>query len=154
MAEEYERLNDLICANRSPLWDERQPLELRLSRMCLVRDELNAEWQSALDDDDVGAIDTGVLLGGLELVTGLLSEDFGALRQLVPECSWWRPEMPDKERLSRIMGAREMVRSMWQEYLADDYAPHVDTGALLGVLNLIDGLLESVDIQPPDEDQD
>lgn len=144
MAETYERLDDLISANRPPLWDERQPLEMRLSRMRQVREDLYHEWESALDDDDVSAIDTGVLLGGLDLVTGLMSGDFGSLGQLVPDCSWWFPEMPEEERLARIRSTQAKVKPVWQQYVDDDDAIHVDVGILLGAINLIDGLLGEV----------
>lgn len=70
--EEYERLDDLICANRPPLWDIRLPFKQRVQQILRVREEIRAEWAAACEDDDIGSIDTGVLLGALNLITDLL----------------------------------------------------------------------------------
>lgn len=71
---DYEMIEKLTCVGHGPLWDIKAPFEERVEAMKKVRDALKAEHDDACNDDDVGPVDTGVLLGALNLVEGLLQD--------------------------------------------------------------------------------
>jgi hypothetical protein len=147
--EKYERLDDLICAGRPPFWDESLPWDARRERILAVRKEVEHEYNEALTDD-IGTIDTGVLFGALNLMDGLVLGRPGRLAKLVSE-PLWDPRLPEKERLEAIQRFRDDVADRWQEHVDDDDASWLDTGILLGVLNLVNDLLRNMGVEVPED---
>jgi len=72
MADEYPKLDELLGRNTPPQWDIRLPFDERLKQIISARDAIKKDWRAALDDDDISGVDTGVLLGALNLITDLL----------------------------------------------------------------------------------
>jgi len=63
-------LDDLLAGKK--LWDITAPLSDQIVAMRKVRGKIRREHKDHLDDDSACLINTGVLLGALNLVDGLL----------------------------------------------------------------------------------
>jgi hypothetical protein len=63
-------LDRLLAGER--LWNPKAPLGARLAAMKKARDEIAKEHQAHLDDPEASHINTGVLLGALNLIDGLM----------------------------------------------------------------------------------
>jgi len=63
-------LDDLLEGKK--LWDITAPLSNQIVAMRKVRGKIRREHKDHLEDDNASHIDTGVLLGALNLLDGLL----------------------------------------------------------------------------------
>jgi len=72
---DYKMLERLTCSGQKPLWDVNAPKNERIKAIKKVYKQLKAEHISACNDNDVGDIDCGVLLGALNLVERLLDTE-------------------------------------------------------------------------------
>lgn len=56
------------------LWNIHAPIGAQIHKMRKVREQIAAEHQEHLDDPSASHINTGVLLGALNLIDGLLGD--------------------------------------------------------------------------------
>jgi len=54
------------------LWNIHAPIGAQINKMRKVREQIAKEHQAHLEDDDASHINTGVLLGALNLIDGLM----------------------------------------------------------------------------------
>lgn len=65
---EFPMLDKLLAKPDSPFWDTEAPLSTRTRQMIEVRDQIQREWEIHCGNDGYGDVDTGVLLGVLNLL--------------------------------------------------------------------------------------
>lgn len=70
---EYPVLEILLCGGK-PLWNINDGTKKRKQSIKKILKRLRDEHARSLEDEQVGPIDAGVLLGALSLVAGLLDE--------------------------------------------------------------------------------
>ena len=145
---EFPRFDDLVSSDSDPFWDVRLPLKERMEQIQSIRDELKKEYEAALKTGDFGDIDTGVLWGAFSLVDSLVLGRSSTTTCRLQDLKWghslWDIRLPEADRLKRICQVQEEVTKEWQAHCDDDDASWIDTGALLGAVNLIDDLLKGV----------
>jgi hypothetical protein len=144
----FPRFDDLVSNNDAPFWDVRMSLKERMEQIHNIRDELKEEYEAALESEDFGDIDTGVLWGAFSLVDSLVLGTPTSCRTCLQALQWghplWDISRPEADRLKQMIKARDKIEEEWREHLDDDSASHLDTGMLLGAMNLIDDLLQGV----------
>lgn len=74
LPDEPDMIERLTCSGQKPLWDLAAFFPQRIKDIKKVRDQLKVEHEAACNDDGVGDVDAGVLLGALNLVEGLLRD--------------------------------------------------------------------------------
>ena len=70
MSKKFPYLEMLISGE--PLWDERATLRRRVRAMMEAHNGIEREWREHLEDDNSCYINTGVLLGAMNLIEGLM----------------------------------------------------------------------------------